>query len=184
MAAGRLRGLPGPRPGPAGPPLELTVPYLNPDPPAGVPDGWRMPHLVGWSLATTRPFDALGPLLSFSPPSAGGPWESWSTAPWSWPPWPRPRSRTAGLRLAACPVLGAVLFRYAPAPDDPEVSDRLERGHPGCGCWPPARRWSAVQAVDGPSTPGLTLLDPTTTEAEVADLVALVAATGAALDHP
>ena len=25
-----------------------------------------MPHLVGWSLATTRPFNALGPLLSFA----------------------------------------------------------------------------------------------------------------------
>ena len=46
-------------------PIEVTVPYLNPDPPAGWPEEWRMPHLVGRSLATTRRFAALGPLLSF-----------------------------------------------------------------------------------------------------------------------
>jgi hypothetical protein len=71
---------------------EVNVPYLNPDPPPGVPDGWRMPHLVGWSLATTRPFAALGPLLSFAAIGRRA-WASWSTAPWSWPPWPPTRSR-------------------------------------------------------------------------------------------
>jgi L-2,4-diaminobutyrate decarboxylase len=38
--------------------------------------------------------------------------------------------------------------------------------------------------VDGRVHLKLTLLDPTTTEAEVAGLVALVAATGAGLDRP
>ena len=76
-----------------------------------------------------------------------------------------------------------MLFRYAPAPDDPEVSDRLNEAIR-------LRLLAAGQAVvgrtevDGRVHLKLTLLDPTTTEAEVADLVALVAATGAALDHP
>src|SRR5918994_1779780 len=46
-------------------PLAVTVPYLNPSPVAGGPDGWEMAHLVGRSLATTRRFAALTPLLSF-----------------------------------------------------------------------------------------------------------------------
>ena len=42
-------------------PLEVTVPTSTPTP-AGYPlEEWRMPHLVGRSLATTRRFAALGP---------------------------------------------------------------------------------------------------------------------------
>ena len=44
--------------GPAGP-AEVTVPYPQPRPPPGTPEGWAAPHLVGRSLATTRRFAAL-----------------------------------------------------------------------------------------------------------------------------
>jgi L-2,4-diaminobutyrate decarboxylase len=91
-----------------------------------------------------------------------------------------------GLGLAARPALGAVLFRYVPAPDDPARSDRLNEAIR-------LRLLATGQAVigrtevDGRVHLKLTLLDPATTEAEAADLVALVAlvaATGAALDRP
>jgi len=76
-----------------------------------------------------------------------------------------------------------VLFRYVPAPDDPARSDRLNEAIR-------LRLLATGQAVigrtevDGRVHLKLTLLDPATTEAEAADLVALVAATGAALDRP
>jgi L-2,4-diaminobutyrate decarboxylase len=86
------------------------------------------------------------------------------------------------LRLAARPAVGAVLFRYAPSPDDPEASDRRNeaiRLRPLAGGQAVVGRTE----VDGRVHHKLTLLDPTT-EAEMADLVALVAATGASLDRP
>ena len=163
-------------------PLEVSVPYLNPDPPPDGPDGWEMPHLVGWSLATTRRFAALGPLLSFQ---AVG-------------------RRTVGalvdrtlelaahaaaaveaepaLALTARPVLGSVVFRYVPSPDDPEHSDRVNEAVR-------LRLLATGQAVVGRTEVAgrthlkLTLLNPVTTEAEVAALVALVARAGAALDR-
>jgi L-2,4-diaminobutyrate decarboxylase len=164
-------------------PLEMTVPYLNPDPPPGVPDGWRMPHLVGWSLATTRPFAALGPLLSFAAVGRRAMGELVDRtlelaghAAAAVDDQPR-------LRLAARPALGAVAFRYIPSPDDPARSDRLNEAIR-------LRLLATGQAVvgrtevDGRVHLKLTLLDPTTTEAEVTALVALVAATGAGLDQP
>ena len=161
----------------------MTVPYLNPDPPAAVPDGWRMPHLVGWSLATTRPFAALGPLLSFAAVGrramgelvdrtlelAGHAADAVEGQP--------------GLRLAARPVLGAVVFRSVPEPDDPEASDRLNEAI-RLRLLATGRAVVGRTEVDGRVHLKLTLLDPATTEAEAADLVALVAATGAGLDQP
>jgi L-2,4-diaminobutyrate decarboxylase len=73
-------------------PIEVTVPYLNPDPPAGWPEEWRMPHLVGRSLAPPAASPPLGP-CSASRPSAGEPSASWSTGPWSWPSMPPRPSR-------------------------------------------------------------------------------------------
>jgi L-2,4-diaminobutyrate decarboxylase len=164
-------------------PLEVTVPYLNPDPPPDGPAGWEMPHLVGRSLATTRRFAALGPLLSFQ---AVG-------------------RRTVGalvdrtlelaahaaaaveaepaLELTARPVLGSVVFRCVPDPDDPGRSDRVNEAVR-------LRLLAAGQAVVGRTEVAgrthlkLTLLNPVATEAEVAALVALVARAGAAADRP
>ena len=163
-------------------PLEVTVPYLNPDPPAGVPDGWRMPHLVGWSLATTCPFTALGPLLSFAAVGRRAMGELVDRTLELAPAAAAAVDGEPALRLAARPALGSVVFRYTPAPDDPRRSDRVNEAIR-------LRLLAAGQAVVGRTEVAgrvhlkLTLLDPTTSEADLAALVALVAATGAAVDH-
>jgi L-2,4-diaminobutyrate decarboxylase len=163
-------------------PLEVTVPYLNPDPPAGVPDGWRMPHLVGWSLATTRPFAALGPLLSFAAVGRRAMGELVDRTLELAASAAAAVEGEPALRLAARPALGSVVFRYAPVPDDPRRSDRVNEAIR-------LRLLAAGQAVVGRTEVAgrvhlkLTLLDPTTSEADLAALVALVAATGAAVDH-
>jgi L-2,4-diaminobutyrate decarboxylase len=163
-------------------PLEVTVPYLNPDPPAGVPDGWRMPHLVGWSLATTRPFTALGPLLSFAAVGRRAMGELVDRTLELAASAAAAVEGEPALRLAARPALGSVVFRYAPVPDDPRRSDRVNEAIR-------LRLLAAGQAVVGRTEVAgrvhlkLTLLDPTTSEADLAALVALVAATGAAVDH-
>jgi L-2,4-diaminobutyrate decarboxylase len=164
-------------------PLEVTVPYLNPDPPPGTPEGWAMPHLVGRSLATTRRFAALTPLLSFQAVGrraigelvdrtlelAAGAAAAVEAEP--------------GLALTARPVLGSVVLRYTPDPDDPDRSDRVNE----------ATRLHLLatgQAVVGRTEVAgrthlkLTLIDPTATGADVAALVALVARTAARLDQP
>ena len=163
-------------------PLEVTVPYLNPDPPAGVPDGWRMPHLVGWSLATTRPFTALGPLLSFAAVGRRAMGELVDRTLELAASAAAAVEGKPALRLAVRPALGSVVFRYAPVPDDPRRSDRVNEAIR-------LRLLAAGQAVVGRTEVAgrvhlkLTLLDPTTSEADLAALVALVTATGAAVDH-
>jgi L-2,4-diaminobutyrate decarboxylase len=163
-------------------PLEVTVPYLNPDPVDGAPDGWELPHLVGRSLATTRRFAALTPLLSFQAVGrrAIGAMvdrtvELAVTAAAA-------VEERPDLELAARPVLGSVVFRYLPSPDTPDHSDRVNEAIR-------LRLLASGQAVVGRTEFGgrvhlkLTLLNPTTTDAEVAALVALVAGTGAGIDQ-
>src|SRR5215207_3314447 len=161
---------------------EVNVPYLNPDPPPGVPDGWRMPHLVGWSLATTRPFTALRPLLSFAAVGRRVMGELVDRTLELAASAAAAVEGKPALRLAVRPALGSVVFRYAPVPDDPRRSDRVNEAIR-------LRLLAAGQAVVGRTEVAgrvhlkLTLLDPTTSEADLAALVALVAATGAAVDH-
>jgi L-2,4-diaminobutyrate decarboxylase len=163
-------------------PLAVTVPYLNPDPVAGVPDGWELPHLVGRSLATTRRFAALTPLLSFQAVGrrAIGAMvdrtvELAATAAAAVEERPE-------LALAARPVLGSVVFRYVPSPDTPDRSDRVNEAIR-------LRLLATGQAVVGRTEVGgrvqlkLTLLNPTATDADVAALVALVTKAGTAVDQ-
>jgi L-2,4-diaminobutyrate decarboxylase len=140
-----------------------------------------MPHLVGWSLATTRPFDALGPLLSFA---AVGRRAMGQLVDRTLELAASAAAAVAGqpaLLLAARPALGSVVFRYTPSPDDPERSDRVNEAIR-------LRLLASGQAVVGRTEVAgrvhlkLTLVNPTTTEDDVAALVALVAKTGAGLD--
>jgi L-2,4-diaminobutyrate decarboxylase len=80
-------------------------------------------------------------------------------------------------------VLGSVVFRYLPDPDDPARSDRVNEAIR-------LHLLSTGQAVIGRTEVAsrthlkLTLVNPTATEADVAALVALVARAGAGLDQP
>jgi L-2,4-diaminobutyrate decarboxylase len=80
-------------------------------------------------------------------------------------------------------VLGSVVFRYRPSPDDPARSDRVNEAVR-------LHLLATGQAVVGRTEVAgrthlkLTLMNPTVTEADVAALVALVARAGAALDRP
>jgi L-2,4-diaminobutyrate decarboxylase len=164
-------------------PLEVTVPYLNPDPVPGGPDGWEMPHLVGRSLATTRRFAALTPLLSFQAVGRRALGELVDRTIELAAVAAAAVDAQPALELTARPVLGSVVFRYLPSPDLPERSDRLNdaiRLH----------LLATGQAVVGRTEVAgrvhlkLTLLNPTATEADVAGLVALVARAGAGIDRP
>jgi L-2,4-diaminobutyrate decarboxylase len=164
-------------------PIEVTVPYLNPDPPPGTPDGWRMPHLLGRSLATTRRFDALKPLLSFQAVGRRAIGElvdrSLALAAHA----ADLIEAQQGLRLTARPQLSSVVFRYRPWPDDPGRSDRVNEAIR-------LRLLAGGQAVLGRTEVAgrahlkLTLVNPTATEADLARLVALVARAGRDLDRP
>jgi L-2,4-diaminobutyrate decarboxylase len=164
-------------------PIEVTVPYLNPDPPPGTPDGWRMPHLLGRSLATTRRFDALKPLLSFQALGRRAIGElvdrSLALAAHA----ADLIEAEPGLRLTARPQLSSVVFRYRPWPDDPGRSDRVNEAIR-------LRLLAGGQAVLGRTEVAgrahlkLTLVNPTATEADLARLVALVARAGRDLDRP
>jgi L-2,4-diaminobutyrate decarboxylase len=164
-------------------PIEVTVPYLNPDPPAGWPEAWRMPHLVGRSLATTRRFAALGPLLSFQAVGRRAIGELVDRTLELAVHAAAAVEAEPALELTARPVLGSVVFRYRPSPDDPARSDRVNEAVR-------LRLLATGQAVVGRTEVAgrthlkLTLMNPTATEADVAALVALVARAGAALDRP
>jgi L-2,4-diaminobutyrate decarboxylase len=162
-------------------PLEVEVAYLNADEPEP-PPGWRMPHLASRSLATSRRFDALKVLLSFQALGrrvvgelldrcldlAGLAAELMEATP--------------ALALAHRPHLNMVVFRYVPARDQAERSDRLN---------------AAIRTLllsEGAAVVGrtlhdgrvhlkLTLLNPLATGDDLASLVALVARTGADLDE-
>jgi L-2,4-diaminobutyrate decarboxylase len=162
--------------------LDIHVPYLNPDEPAAEPAGWRMQHLVGRSLATTRRFDALKVLVSFQAlgrraigervdrtlalaAHAGGLVDA-----------------EPALALARPPGLGSVVFRYLPARDHPARSDRLNDAIR-------LRLLAAGEAVIGRTEAAgrthlkLTLLNPDTSGTDLAELVASVVRTGAELDR-
>lgn len=132
-------------------PIEVTVPYLNPDPPAGWPEEWRMPHLVGRSLATTRRFAALGPLLSFQAVGRRAVGEL--------------VDRTLELAVhAAAAVEAEPALELTARPCSARWCSATgrrptTRGAPtgstrpsGCTCWPPARRWSAAPRSPGGPT--------------------------------
>ena len=162
-------------------PLEVTVPYLNPSPVAGGPDGWEMPHLVGRSLATTRRFAALTPLLSFQAVGRRSIGELVDRTLELAVQAAAAVDAQPALALTARPVLGSVVFRYRPSPDHPQRSDRLNEAIR-------LHLLATGQAVVGRTEVGgrvhlkLTLLNPTATEADVAGLVALVARAGAGLE--
>ena len=164
-------------------PLDVHVPYLNPDEPAAEPAGWRMQHLVGRSLATTRRFDALKVLVSFQALGRRAIGERVDRT--------LALAAHAGnlvgaepaLALAHRPGLGSVVFRYRPAPDHPTRSDRLNDAIR-------LRLLAAGEAVIGRTEVAgrthlkLTLLNPEVTEGDVAGLVASVVRAGADLDRP
>jgi L-2,4-diaminobutyrate decarboxylase len=164
-------------------PVGVSVPYLNPDPPAGAPDGWHMPHLLGRSLATTRRFDALKLLVSFQAVGRRALGELVDRTLELAAGAAAVIDATPSLALAARPVLGTVVFRYAPDPDDPRRADRVNeaiRLHLLAG----GRAVVGRTEVDGRVHLKLTVLNPTATEADLAGLVALVARAGADLDQP
>jgi L-2,4-diaminobutyrate decarboxylase len=163
-------------------PVDVRVPYLNPDEPAAEPAGWRMQHLVGRSLATTRRFDALKVLVSFQAlgrRAIGGRIDRTLAL--------ATRAgelvdREPALTLARRPSLASVVFRYRPASDHPARSDRLNDAVR-------LRLLAAGEAVIGRTEVAgrthlkLTLLNPDVTESDVARLVATVVRAGADLDR-
>jgi L-2,4-diaminobutyrate decarboxylase len=170
-------------------PLEVEVAYLNADSADERGDGdaaWRMPHLVGKSLATSRRFDALKVLLTFQALGrrtlgalleralelAGTAADLIAAEP--------------ALALAQRPALNTVVFRYLPARDDPGDdpgrSDQLN---------------AAIRTrllADGTAVVGrtrlagrvqlkLTLLNPLADRDDLAELIARVVRAGADLDE-
>ncbi|MDB5068336.1 MAG: Pyridoxal-dependent decarboxylase [Chloroflexi bacterium] len=162
-------------------PLAVEVPYLNAPPEEPEGGGWRMPHLLGRSLSTSRRFDALKLLVSLH--TIG-----------------RRRlgelvDRTLALTALAAelvgadprlepahrPVLASLVFRYVPQPDRPQRSDRLNAAIRD-------RLLAEGRAVLGRTTLAgrthlkLTLLNPAAGEGDIVELVDLVARTGAELE--
>ena len=163
-------------------PLAVEVPYLNAGGGDEEGEGWRMPHLLGRSLSTSRRFDALKLLVSLH--TLG-------------------RRRIAALvdrtlaltavaaerveqdpRLEAAhrPVLASLVLRYVPEVDRPHRSDRLNAAIRD-RLLAEGRAVLGRTSVDGRTHLKLTLLTPATTDAEVAGLVALIARTGSELDR-
>jgi L-2,4-diaminobutyrate decarboxylase len=162
-------------------PLAVEVPYLNAASEEPEGGGWRMPHLLGRSLSTSRRFDALKLLVSLQ--TLG-----------------RRRlgelvDRTLALTALAAerveadprlepahrPVLASLVFRYVPRTGGPQRSDRLNAAIRD-------RLLAEGRAVLGRTTVAgrthlkLTLLNPAAGDAEIAALVDLVARTGAELE--
>jgi L-2,4-diaminobutyrate decarboxylase len=160
-------------------PLEVEVAYLN----AGDDGraGWRMPHLVGKSLATSRRFDALKVLLTFHAVGrrtigelldrtlelAAAAGELVAAEP--------------ALALARPPTLSTVVFRYLPARDDPHRSDRVNAAIR-------TRLLAAGAAVVGRTSfvgrvhLKLTLLNPLAGRDDLAELLAMVVRAGNDID--
>ncbi|HVS45018.1 MAG TPA: pyridoxal-dependent decarboxylase [Candidatus Dormibacteraeota bacterium] len=163
-------------------PLAVDVPYLNGGAEDGGDEGWRMPHLLSRSLSTSRRFDALKLLVSLH--TLG-----------------RRRlgelvDRTLALTVHAArrvdadprlepshePALASLVLRYVPQTDTPQNSDRLNAAIRD-------RLLAAGSAVVGRTLVAgrvhlkLTLLNPTATESDVAELVDLIARTGGELDR-
>jgi L-2,4-diaminobutyrate decarboxylase len=163
-------------------PLEVEVAYLNAqEDEVGDDPAWRLPHLVGKSLATSRRFDALKVLLTFQAlgrrtigslldrtlelAAAAG--ELVAAEP--------------ALELARPPTMNTVVFRYLPARDEPGRSDRLNAAIR-------TRLLAAGTAVVGRTRLGgrvhlkLTLLNPLAGHDDLAGLLAQVVRAGADLD--
>jgi L-2,4-diaminobutyrate decarboxylase len=160
-------------------PLAIQVDYLNA---AGDGDEWELPHLLGYSLSTSRRFDALGLLLTFQ---AVGRRRLGALVD-------RVVDLTAAvgrlvggqprLALASSPTLAMVVLRYLPRLDEPARSDRVNAGIR-------ARLLATGAAVVGRTVVAgrvhlkLTLLNPTTTLADLSALVEQIVAIGADLDR-
>jgi L-2,4-diaminobutyrate decarboxylase len=163
-------------------PLDVEVAYLNArEDEVGEDTAWRMPHLVGKSLATSRRFDALKVLLTFQAlgrrtigslldrtlelAAAAG--ELVAAEP--------------ALELARPPTMNTVVFRYLPARDDPDRSDRLNAAIR-------TRLLATGAAVVGRTRLGgrvhlkLTLLNPLAGHDDLAGLIGQVVRAGADLD--
>jgi L-2,4-diaminobutyrate decarboxylase len=162
-------------------PLEVEVAYLNAADEGGAGGGWRMPHLLGRSLSTSRRFDALKLLVSVH--TLG-----------------RRRlgalvdrtlelTATAAVRVAAAPrleaahrpALSTLVFRYVPEAGGAGRSDRINAAI-RARLLAEGRAVLGRTAVRGRTHLKLTLLNPAATEADVAALVDLVARTGADLE--
>ncbi len=160
-------------------PLAVEVPYLNAEEPGG--GGWRMPHLLGRSLSTSRRFDALKLLVSLHTLGRRRLGELVDrtlalTAVAAERVGADPR-----LEAAHHPVLASLVFRYVPAPDRPERSDRLNAAIRD-RLLAEGRAVLGRTSVAGRTHLKLTLLNPAAAEAEIAALVELVASTGAELE--
>jgi L-2,4-diaminobutyrate decarboxylase len=162
-------------------PLEVEVAYLNADEEGDAPPAWRMPHLVGKSLATSRRFDALKVLLTFQAlgrRTLGAlldrTLELAATAA-------ELVAAEPALALARRPSLNMVVFRYLPARDEPQRADQLNAAIR-------TRLLAEGTAVvgrtrlDGRVHLKLTLLNPLAGRDDLAGLVARVARAGADLD--
>ena len=163
-------------------PLEVEVAYLNADGEASGDAAWRMPHLVGRSLATSRRFDALKVLLTFQAlgrRTLGGLLEralelAASAAELI--------AAEPALALAQRPALNTVVFRYLPARDDPGRSDRLNAAIR-------TRLLAEGTAVVGRTRLAgrvhlkLTLLNPLAGRGDLGELIARVVRAGADLDE-
>lgn len=163
-------------------PLEVEVAYLNGDGADELEPGWRMPHLVSRSLATSRRFDALKVLLTFQ---ALGRRVVGALLDRSLELTARAAElveASSALALAHRPGLNTVVFRYLPVRDQPERSDRINAAIR-------TRLLAGGAALVGRTLHGgrvhlkLTLLNPLATGDDLASLVALVVRTGADLDE-
>jgi L-2,4-diaminobutyrate decarboxylase len=152
-------------------PIEVTVPYLNPDPPASWPEEWRMPHLVGRSLATTRRFAALGAPAQLPGRRPAGHRRAGRPDPGAGRPGRRGRRGRAGPGADRPPRarLGGV-----PLPPVARRPGALRPGQRGRPAAPAGHRQAVVgrTEVAGRAHLKLTLMNPTATEADVAALVA------------
>src|SRR6266536_2510023 len=165
-------------------PLGVEAAYLNADESEGeaADPGWRMPHLVGKSLATSRRFDALKVLLTFQAlgrRTVGALLDR--TLALAARAAELVRAEPA-LALAHRPGLNMVVFRYVPPPDQPDRSDRVNAAIR-------TRLLAEGAAVVGRTRVGgrvhlkLTLLNPCAGDDDLAGLVARIARTGADLDE-
>jgi L-2,4-diaminobutyrate decarboxylase len=162
--------------------IDRNASYLNPerDENAGVS------NLVGKSLATTRRFDALKPFVTFQTLGREGVAELVDYTLALADDVAELVERDPALELAADPTMNAVVFRYRPLQQHPDVDggdwtdtvNRRIRDHlleRGMGV-------VARTEIEGDAYLKFTLLNPQTTVDDVADLLVSIKQYGAAIE--